>query len=371
MIKVYDCIVIGGGAIGGSVAYELSKRDHTVAIVEKGEGGKEASSAAAGLLGVQAEWDEYDPLFELARESRALFPDLSLQLKELTGIDIGYEEKGIYKIAETDEELEKLKKTARWQEETGEETVFLTGDKLRENESSLSKDLAGAVFYPKDGHVMAPALTKAYLHAAAACGADLYEYTKAENILIENQSVKGIQTKSGMIFGQNAVICAGAWSTPLLSEFRDLKTYPVKGEMICLKTDKPLLQAPVFKNGFYIVPKREGRLLIGATVVAHDFSKKVKAKSVKALLEKAQKILPAIENASMESVWAGLRPQSVHGAPYMKKHGKIDGLYACTGHFRNGILLSPAAGRYMADLFEGKESSLSFAEEGVRHAGVY
>lgn len=127
MCEKYDVAIIGGGVIGSSVAHFLAERGHKVAIIEKQRIASEASKAAAGLLGVQAEWDAYDPLFELARESRAIFPQLAAVLREKTGIDIGYEEKGIYRIAQNEDEKERILHIMDWQQKTGEDSYFLTG----------------------------------------------------------------------------------------------------------------------------------------------------------------------------------------------------------------------------------------------------
>ena len=149
MCKKYDVAIIGGGVIGSSVAHFLAERGHKVAIVEKQQIASEASKAAAGLLGVQAEWDEYDPLFELARESRAIFPQLAEVLREKTGIDIGYEEKGIYRIAQNEEEKERILHIMDWQQKTGEDSYFLAGDRLREKEPYLSESIIGLYIIQK------------------------------------------------------------------------------------------------------------------------------------------------------------------------------------------------------------------------------
>lgn len=167
MCKKYDVAIIGGGVIGSSVAHFLAERGHKVAIIEKQQIASEASKAAAGLLGVQAEWDAYDPLFDLARESRAIFPQLAAVLREKTGIDIGYEEKGIYRIAQNEAERERILHIMDWQQKTGEDSYFLTGDRLREQEPYLSESIIGAVYYPKDGHVIAP---EPYESICAFCG---------------------------------------------------------------------------------------------------------------------------------------------------------------------------------------------------------
>ncbi|AZB44176.1 glycine oxidase ThiO [Bacillus sp. FJAT-42376] len=349
----YDVCIIGGGVMGCSAAYELSKKGYKTVILEKGKAGQESSGAAAGLLGVQAEWDEYDPLFDLARKSRAMFPDLSKELREVSGIDIGYEEKGIYKIAETEEELAALEKTAVWQSETGEPAELLTRKDLLKQEPLLSNHVTGGVYYPKDGHVIAPALTKAFEQSALHYGTEIFEYTTVEKIIVENGKTAGVRANGRIFHADTVLIAAGAWSSAFLKSFNLLyETYPVKGEIISVLSKKKLVGSPLYKHGFYIVPKRGGRYIIGATVKERDFTKEVSLTGMSSLMETAKRILPSIENANFEKAWSGFRPQSASKDPYMERHPEVKGLYACTGHYRNGILLSPAAGKMMLELME-------------------
>ena len=355
MSKGYDVIIIGGGVIGCSVAHSLSERGHSVAVFEKGTISGEASKAAAGLLGVQAEWNEYDPLFELARKSRALFPKLAARLREKTGIDIAYEEKGIYRIAENEEEAKRLEHIMKWQLQTGEETHLLSGEQLREQEPELALHIISALYCPKDGHVIAPELTRALAHSAALSGTAIYEGTEVIEILQEQDRVTGVVTTEGTFSCSKVIVASGAWSTNFLQNFHSTwGTYPIMGEMVSVKSYKPLLKAPIFQDGFYVVPKRGGQYLIGATVKQHTYNKTVCAKSIAYLMERAFRLVPALQQAEWDTAWAGLRPQSNHGMPYMGEHPEVAGLYACAGHYRNGILLSPITGEYMADLIEGK-----------------
>ncbi|MBS2970265.1 glycine oxidase ThiO [Metabacillus sp. KIGAM252] len=357
MMKEYDICIIGGGVIGCSIAYELSKKGYKAAIFEKGKAGQESSSAAAGLLGVQAEWDEYDPLFDLARESREMFPELAEELRDVSGIDIGYEEKGIYKIAETDEELAQLEKTAAWQTRTGEPVQLMTKDEMKEKEPLLSNSVLGGAYYPKDGHVIAPALAKAYEHSALLNGAKIFEHAAVDEVLLDSGKASGVRANGQIFQCGKVIIAAGAWSTPFLKPFSpSSETYPVKGEMISVLSKEKLISKPLYKNGFYIVPKRGGRYLVGATVKERDFTKDVSLSGMMHLMDTAKRILPAIAQAGFEKAWSGLRPQSAKGAPYIEEHDELKGLYACTGHYRNGILLSPASGKAMADLV-AKESA--------------
>lgn len=353
-MKSYDSIIIGGGVIGSTIAHCLAEQGLHVAILEKNEIASGASHAAAGLLGVQAEWDEYDPLYDMARKSRALFPKVAEKIREKTGIDIGYEAKGIYRIAHTEEEWQRIKEIRTWQIAAGEEAVLLSSEEVRKVEPNVSSEIVGAVYYPTDGHVLAPALTKGQALAAAASGAEIFEYTTVLQIVVKDEKVTGVQTTEGFFPCRQVCITTGAWSTPFLKKFnKNYGTYPVKGEVISLKSNRPLLKAPLFLKRFYIAPKRYGKYVIGATMEPHSFQEQVKASSVADILQRAFSILPALQDATWDRTWAGLRPESNEGRPYMEAHPTIQGLFVSTGHYRNGILLSPFVGEYMANKMVG------------------
>jgi glycine oxidase len=355
----YDVIIIGGGVIGCSIAHYLSERGASVAVVERHTLGAEASGAAAGLLGVQAEWTMYDSLFQAARKSRSMFPALSVKLRDKTGIDIGYQSSGIYRIACNEETAQQLRESVLWQQNLGEQAVIMTGEQLRDKEPAISPFVHEAVYYPEDGHVIAHELTRAFAYSAAASGATIYEETEVLEIERSGNTITGVVTSRGRISCAQVVVAAGSWSTPFL-HMQHVGTYPVKGEVLSVTSYKSILSVPIFEEGFYIVPKRGGRYIIGATVTEGVYDKTVTMGGIQSLMQKAVAILPALQEAKWERAWAGLRPQSKAGAPYMGRHPEIEGLYMCTGHYRNGILLSPLAGRYMADLLEGK----SVREEG-------
>ncbi|TKI52983.1 glycine oxidase ThiO [Lysinibacillus mangiferihumi] len=350
-MKSFDSIVIGGGIIGSTIAHCLAERGLHVAILEKKVIADGASHAAAGLLGVQAEWDEYDPLYEMARKSRTLFPNIAEKIRAKTGVDIGYEVKGIYRIANSKEEFERIQQIRSWQVSAGEEALLLSSEELRNFEPNVSSDVIGAVYYPTDGHVLAPALTKGQALSAAASGAEIFEYTTVQQIVIKDEKVVGVQTTEGFFSCKQVCIAMGAWSTPFLKLFNEESgTYPVKGEVISLKSNRPLLNAPIFLKRFYIAPKRYGKYVIGATMTPNSYQEDVKAMSVVDILQKAFSIVPALQDASWDRTWAGLRPEANGGRPYMEAHSTVQGLFVSTGYYRNGILLSPFVGEYMADL---------------------
>lgn len=351
----YDAIVIGGGVNGCAVAYNLAKRGKRVVLLEKDRIGSKSSGAAAGMIAAQTELDEDGPLFSLARKSRSMFKNLAIELREVSGVDIELVDKGMYKVALTEEQEEELKGIIQIQTRLGEKAEWLTASELRLKEPALSTEVRGAMYVPKDGHVSAPQLTLAFASSAATLGAEVKEFIDVYSIEYENGQVKGVRTNEGLFSSENIIVCTGAWSKKLVEHTEiEIDAYPVKGECFSVKTHKPLVTGSIFSHGCYIVPKKGGRVIVGATVKPHTFDQKVTIDGVSTLMEKAIKLVPEIANAEWEKAWAGIRPQTGDGLPYIGEHPTIQGLFIATGHFRNGILLAPVTGELLADYVERK-----------------
>ncbi|RXT05683.1 glycine oxidase ThiO [Ammoniphilus sp. CFH 90114] len=354
---VYDVAIIGGGVIGGSIAFQLAKRGKKVIVLEKGRLAEQASGAAAGMLAAQGELEkETGPLFKLAVQSRAMFPHLAEELRELSGIDISLINRGMLKIATSQEQVHELKEVMTCQLQAGQEAEWLTGEQVRAREPGLSEVILGAMYIPNDGQVLAPELSLAFLKSAAVLGAELREYTEVKSLLVERGEVKGVVTHGETIRSEQVVVATGAWSGSWLGQGNEPATvYPVKGECLSVLTTRPLLRTTVFSHGCYLVPKRGGRLVIGATMKEHTYDRKVSIEGISTLMERAKRLLPAIAEAEFEKAWAGTRPQTRDGLPILGEHPEWKGVYLAAGHYRNGILLSPVTGVVIADLMEGKD----------------
>jgi glycine oxidase len=358
----YDVVIVGGGIIGASIAFQLAKRHFHVGVLEKGRIASQSSSAAAGMLGAQSEFFEESPLIPLAIKSRGMTPKLAEELRELTGIDIGLVQKGMLKVAVTEEEAAALRRHYEFWQHTDYPVRWLSMDEAAEIEPNVSRDLAGAMYIPSDGQVSASDFAAAFANASIAYGAKWHEYTEVIDLQRADYSYM-IRTNHGTIAADVVVIAAGAWSSRVLAKTGiSLPMYPVKGECLLVKTEKPLIQATVFaKNGCYIVPKRGNRLLIGATSTPHTFDRKVSIHGIMSLLERAHHLLPEMKNAEWEKAWSGIRPQTSDGLPYIGEHPCYPNVWIATGHYRNGILLSPITGVLLADLIEGKGSEVDLA----------
>lgn len=357
MNKHYETIVVGAGVIGSSIAYHLAKRGRRALLLERGTIACKASSAAAGMLGAQSELKEDDnSLFQLAKASRAMFPALSKELKEYSGIDIGLQQKGIYKIAANDVEREELISYGEAQRNLGEEARWVEPGELQRIEPAVSSQLNGALFLPNDGQVSAPDLSKAFALSAVELGAEIFEYTDVQGLIKEGKQVTGVKTNRGDFGADHVVVACGAWSEDLLGKQDSvMDMYPVKGECFSVKTRRRLIQGTLFSKGCYIVPKAGGRLVIGATEKPGTFDETVTLGGLFPLIKEATQLIPELALAEWETAWTGLRPQTETSIPCLGPHQEYSGLFIASGHYRNGILLSPITGKVMADLIEGNQ----------------
>ncbi|MDN3015658.1 glycine oxidase ThiO [Paenibacillus sp. BSR1-1] len=371
MENSFDVAIIGGGINGTSIAYQLSKMGRKVIIIEKDQLACQASSAAAGMLAAQAEIEQDGPLFQLALKSQAMFPAITSELYEYSGIDIEYVNKGMFKIAETEAIANEVKMQVAFQRKWDPAIKWLDAKELQEMEPSLSPNVVGAMYLPNDGHVQPTKLTEAFAKAAVYFGAEIRENTEVLSFIFENGQVKGVKTTQGIIHSEQVVIATGAWAAKLMRESGlDISVYPVKGECFSIKTDKPIINTTIFSDKrCYLVPKRNGEIYIGATMVEHTFDNKVTPEGIATLIERASQLVPEIKEAAWERVWSGIRPQTADGLPYLGEHPHWKGLFVASGHFRNGILLSPITGKLVADLLAGRllDESLLSAFQLERH----
>lgn len=355
-MKQTDAIIVGGGVIGNAIAYYMSVRGMKVILLERDRVGSHASAAAAGMLAAQAEITETGPLFDLARASRALFPQLSTDLRSLTGMDIGLQRKGLFRVAVTDEDMTDIKRTLAIQKTAGEQAEWLSREQVRQKEPRISSEIRGAMRIEEDSQVDAPELCAAFAQAAVALGAQIKEFTEVKSFLQYKGRMTGVITSDGDFHSEHIIIASGVWSGSLLAQVGvTCPIYPVKGECFSVLSHIPLLQSTIVSHGCYLVPKKGGRIVVGATANAHSYDRKVSLGGISKLLDAAKRLLPDIVDAEWQRAWSGLRPQTLDGLPYLGEHPQWKGLYVATGHYRNGILLSPMTGKLVADWVEGKK----------------
>ncbi len=345
-----DVIIIGGGVIGCSLAEALAGEGLGVTLLERGLIGREASWAAAGMLAPQSEMPEPGPYFDFCLASRRLYPAVIERLRETTGIDPQYRDEGMLYAAFGEEEAAVIETRARWQQALGVGARLLTREAALELEPNLSPAVARAVVFEEDHQLDPRLLTQAYAIAARRQGARLRECCPVGRALIEGGRVVGVECAGERVCAGAVVLAGGCWSHQVEGVRPAPPTYPVKGQVILLQARAPLFEHVLHSARVYLAPRRDGRVVVGATE-EHEagFDKTIQAGALGGLLREALALAPPLAEAAWVDAWAGLRPGTPDRRPILGRH-PIEGLFLATGHFRNGILLAPMTARLMATL---------------------
>jgi glycine oxidase len=347
--------IIGAGIVGLAIAWRLAARGVSVQVFDRGAAGAGASHAAAGMLAACAEAEPgEEALVALGRESQARWPAFAAELLEVSGIDVELRPEGTLLLALTADDQARLSHQLVFQQKLGLPLQWISAAETRRREPHLAGKLAGAVFSPEDTQVDNRKLVGALRVAAEAAGASITEYRAVSAISSRGGRVDGIVLADGSkVAADVVVLAAGAWSRSIDGLDPQLRppVRPIKGQMLALRTDPaaPLLTHVVWAPGAYLVPRRDGRLLVGATVEEKGYDSSLTAGGMLSLLEAAWRAVPAIEDLPIDEMWVGHRPGSRDDAPILGA-GPIDGLIYATGHHRNGILLAPITADTIARL---------------------
>ncbi|MBA3472781.1 MAG: glycine oxidase ThiO [Rubrobacter sp.] len=357
MESAVDLAIVGGGVIGCSVAYHATRLGARVALVEAERIGSGASGAAAGMLNAQAEAHEPGPFLDLLLSSRRLHKPLGEELYEATGLDPEYVWAGTLRVATDEASRETFAAEHSWQRERGLAARWLDADEVHELEPNLSPRSVAALYLPEDGQVNPPRLVQALALGATLGGARLMEATRVEGLVVEGRRVTGIRTAREKI-SAGAVVLAGGASSTLLSEELGVRlpVHPVKGEILAVNARPAPVRANAWGSECYVVPKRDGRVVVGATEEPGVYDRRPSLGGVAHLSRAAVNLVPELSRAPFASAWGGLRPGTPDGWPILGPVEGWEGLFLATGHYRNGVLLSAVTGESIAALALGEAS---------------
>jgi glycine oxidase len=346
--------IIGAGICGLGIGWRLAAAGAEVEVFDRGEAGRGATWAAAGMLaaGVEAEPGE-EALLALNLWSQGLWPDFARDLEAVSGIEVGYRDEGTLVAAPTRDDAARLRATYDYQTGLGIDLAWLSPAEARRREPYLGPNLAAAVYsandHQADNRQVAAALRAAFL----AVGGCLHENCPVTGLDLAAGRVRGLWAGERRVSADVVVLAAGPWSQglPGLPEAACPPVRPVKGQMLALAMPEaaPLVSHVLWAPGVYLVPRHGGRLVIGATVEEKGFDDQLTAGGVFALLEAAWRAVPAIEELPIDEMWVGFRPTSRDDAPILGPT-PLDGLVVATGHHRNGILLAPATAEVVSRL---------------------
>ncbi|TWT31691.1 glycine oxidase ThiO [Blastopirellula retiformator] len=348
-----DCLVIGGGAIGLSLAYELATHGLSVTLLDKGEIGKAASWAGAGLLPPATIGAAVEPQEQLRALSHQLHAEWSVRLREETGIDNEYERSGGYYLARKVGEAAALSTmVSQWTEE-GIAVERISSEELHARVPDLAPELKARSAYhlPDEAIVRNPRHLQALRQACSQRGVTFVDHVEAVDFQLAGDRITAVTTNQGSVTADKYCIAAGAWSQRLTDALlaqvgftHAAKTpdiEPIRGQMLLLDAGERFFTAPLNEGPRYLVPRRDGLVLVGSTVEEAGFDCSTTNEIARELREFACQLLPRLETAEIRQSWAGLRPASIDGIPYIGAMPGIANAYVAAGHFRSGLHLSP------------------------------
>ena len=345
-----ECIVVGGGVIGLLTARQLFLAGVDVLLLEKGPLGGESSWAGGGIVSPLYPWRYNDAVNVLAERSKKIYPELTKALVNETGSDCELINSGLFTVTDNDKEI------INWAKTWSVDARFINDyETIHEIENSVGDAVDKGIWMPDILQIRNPKLIKALKASFEHHAIHFLEYCDVEEIITANNKVSGVRTKQQTVLADNVIIASGAWSAQFSVTQSSVDVVPVKGQMIMYKGEPDLVKRIVLSEGHYIIPRQDGRILAGSTLEKIGFDKTISSSALDELHQAAVELVPLLDKLTVERQWAGLRPGTEQGIPYICQHDDIDGLYIHAGHFRNGIVLGAASAELMADIILARQ----------------
>jgi glycine oxidase len=350
-------VIIGAGLIGLSAAYELAKRGAEVRVVEANDSAASASWAGAGRLAPFTDSEGEDEQEEFLATALGTYQVFVKELHKRTGIDPYLRIDGIIEVAHDEFTAVRLRDRVAALVARGIHAHWFESDEARGIEPALGPATVGASLIEDEGQIDSRYLGRALRAACVDVGVRLEEQTGPVALEADAARVLGVRAGANFVAAETVVNAAGAWAGALagVPPHVRIPIIPVKGQMLVVATPRPLLKRLVSVPGAYVIPRTDGSVLIGETVEDAGFDVAVDPAAIERLRETAVRAIPALGDLAISETWAGLRPRSPNGRPFIGETA-LDGYFVASGHYRNGILLAPATALAIANVVEGKAS---------------
>jgi glycine oxidase len=369
-----DCLIVGGGVIGLSLAYELASRAVRVRVIDAGQPGREASWAGAGIL-PPADAGNPAAISQLTALSNRLHAVWHEQLLADTGIDNGYRRSGgIYLARDAAGALALGSAAAEWRRDAIEAIELNGPAALAEVEPGLrpTGSLCAAYFVPGECQIRNPRHVKALVAACLARGVEISSDLAAEDFVVSGSRIDAVRTRDGLLVADRFCITSGAWASALVGRIATPPPIrPVRGQIALVALPAPPLSRVVNEGLRYLVPRDDGRVLVGSTEEDAGFDRHNTPEAIADLQQFGRSLCPALAQGNIERSWAGLRPASADGLPYLGRIAEFENAFLAAGHFRSGLQLSAGTALVMANLLTGEPAPIDLAPFRVdRHAKV-
>lgn len=358
MHSIPDITFVGGGVTGLLSARLFSMAGANVTLIDKNGIGQESSWAGGGILLPLYPWRQADAISELVIPSIAAYPELAQTLIESTGLDPEYIVSGLLMT-----QLADLDHAQDWCYRYDINSCSTAPEKLQ----CFSPGSDQSLYLPDIAQARNPRLLKALKQDLIQRGVKIIEHCHIEKITLENNHITEIASKTAVFSVRQLVITAGAWTADLWTQLladhakKQPEIFPVKGQMVIFDAPVNTLDTMVLKNDRYLIPRRDGKILCGSTVESAGFDKTTTEQARQSLATFARQLLPALESAPIIHHWAGLRPGTQQGIPYIDKHPEINNLAMSAGHFRNGFAMGPASAELLYEIVTEQTTTLDSA----------
>jgi glycine oxidase len=361
-VKSYDVVVVGGGLIGTSIAFELAAQKLRVALLDRQQPGREASWAAAGMLSPGPDAPEALPLVPMARESLLLYPDFVSSIEEASGKQVAFARQGAFQIFNDPDGAAKRDRLLAHYSELGLAAEFISTESARAVEPSLNPDANAIAWLSNEATVDPRLLIDAALAAAKNRGVEIFISHAVASVLAESGRCTGVVVGGQKMAATYVVIAAGSFCAGIGEDAVQgaigiagyAPAHPVRGQMMALRSNKVKLQKVLRSERGYIVPRADGRIIAGSTIENVGFAKNTTQEGLRTIFDAAIALAPDLAEAEIVETWAGLRPGTPDHLPIIGPTD-IPGLLIATGHYRNGILLAPVTAKLIGDwIVEGK-----------------
>lgn len=355
-MKTYDAVIVGGGIIGGSVAFDLGRRGLRVAVLDRQEPMREASWAAAGMLSPAPDCPAAIPLVPLARASLALYPEFADFVEAASGLSVGFRAGGAIEVICHGDAERELSTLVALHHGLGLACEPLPLDEALKLERALGREARVAAFLPDECSIEPRALTGAVVAAAESAGVEFRTGVEVTSLVLTGNQCVGVKTLLGeTIHAAQVVLAAGCWSSQILGASPYAPTLPVRGQMAALRHAGTPVRHVLRSERGYLVPRGEKSpqtIVVGSTIENAGYEKRITAGGIEKILSAANELVPKLEDAEIVETWCGLRPGTPDQLPILGP-ADVEGLVFATGHYRNGILLAPITaklvGQWIAD----------------------
>ncbi len=358
MSTASDVAILGGGIIGLSLAWELAQRGAQVTLFERDAPGHAASWAAGGMLAPYTEELTDPALRAFAIAALAKYPTFVEALQQASGIDVHWRLHGILEVAYDAVHAQRLKQRAEFLAAENVPSRLLHNDRdIAAYDPALARHAHVALLTEAEGQVDNRRLGRALTEAVERAGVTIRRHLSVESLVCNARRVQGVQTSLGFFAAATVINTLGSWAPTLggVPEHLVAPVTPIKGQMLAVAMPHRYLQRVVWAAGVYLIPREDGRLLVGATVEQQGFDQRITAGGIHHLLHGLLQALPGASDFALNETWSGLRPQTPDGRPLLGRT-ELEGYVLATGHYRNGILLAPLTASVVADDLLGIKS---------------